>query len=245
MARGVAALIVVAGFVLFVAKYGPDWADLILGFCGLLAYLSSERFQKLISNSSRWIRSRSSWLAVAIRQLAPAFTYVDFSLVLASLIVFCAGLSSLFRDAVQDLSNKGFLSFNLELGGFVHLQLYILGFTFMPPLLLAAAGYGYYRGVRDGRASFGKLMLAVLWGFLAAIFLLSLRDGFVGFENYDKISHVTPDSLPIGAEPTSPAIIGSFAVASWLAFTACVWIFSLLGRVIRRPSPAQYVPPTS
>jgi uncharacterized protein YggT (Ycf19 family) len=244
MARLLLALILAAGLTWLWMSSSRDAIGFAVSTAGLIVPFIADDLKVIFKKLAQWsaqgslrgrLASVLSALVRILRRAAPAFHYADFSVVIASLLILCLALFNSFVAEVRDLVAKGFLSFDPEMRGFVHLQVEMAGYLYIPPLLLACAFYGFYRGARDERFSFGKLLLAILWGFLAGSVLVSLiYGGFTGLDNYRIVTQATPNTLPSGATATSPANLVGFAAAAWMAYAALGWSFAWLGKRVRR-----------
>jgi len=241
-------LVVMAVVLLLWQLSDPNVTGVVVSAAGFIASLAAQeireasgslfrRWDQRWSQRSLFLRSTRllSSFARTLKRIAPAFAYADFSLILASLLIFGLAALNLVISNIEELETKQFLSFGPKEGGFVYLQLYLVEYIYVPPLLLACASYGFYRGVRDGRLSFGKLMLAILVGFLVDILFVSLLyGGFTGIDNYREVAQVTPESMPSGTQTTSPLVLIGFGVGAGIAYAGLGLVFSFIGRLVRR-----------
>ena len=214
----------------------PDEAGLFLAIVTLLLWLFSAEYSALAERTETWLAERPySRLAAPLKRIASALTYSDLSLILLGVLLLCVWLFNSFVEDIRDLAAKGFLSYDPKMAGFVHLQIYITGYLILPPFLLVGGAYGFNRGMKDGRVSFGRLLVAILLGFLAAVLLLSLvRGDFAGLENKSIIVDANSGSVPRGAEAFSPTNLVGAGLMMWLGYAAFAWGFGWLGRLARR-----------
>lgn len=237
-ARVIVGSVLLLAVVLVTVTWGPDWADHSLGvFLFVVWLIFSKEYQDFIERTTAWLSQRSSRyrLAAVLNRVIPVFGHADLSLILAAAILLAVGASESLIAAVQDLAAKGLLSFDRQMAGFVHLQIYILGYLATLSFLLTCTAYGLHRGLRDRPTSFAKLLVAIPLGILLAILFLSVSyGGLVGGENLKIVTEKTPGSLPIGAEPTSPMTLVSVGITIWLGLAILTWVASLLGRLIMR-----------
>lgn len=218
--------------------FDPNFMSSVMGAVSIvLALAITDDLRKNTADGLRNLSLRT-WASAAVRgfkRIAPIFTYIDLSVILASVLLLCFALFNMFVEGVDDLVAKRYLMYGPEKGGDRFLQLLIVTYLYLPPLLLAGVAYGFYRGLRDGRLSFWKLLLATVLGFLGGILMVSIYYGeFVGLSNYQKVKEVMPESAPSGTTITSPGQLLGCTVGATVGYVVIGWLAGLLGSGIRR-----------
>ena len=177
------------------------------------------------------------WLSAVVkslRRITPIFVYIDFSIIIVSLVMLCVALFGMFVGDVDELVKRKLLTFGPSNGGYVYLQLTVGGYLYLPPLLIAAVGYGFYRGLHYARVSFGKMLIAVIVGIIGSALAASIYyGGFTGKSGLDAVNASMPESVPSGARMSSPAIVIGTMLGGIVIYVVIVWLSSVVGSVFR------------
>ncbi|MCP4368880.1 MAG: hypothetical protein GY797_12315 [Deltaproteobacteria bacterium] len=208
-------------------------AALLLGILSIFASLASEKLKNFLGIRTERVPKfkHSPQPDTQPTERTRSLIYLNLVFVLLALIFFLTYYAELITFTVDDLVEKGFLSFDKEQDGYIHIQTYIGGFVFMLPIAITLGIYGFIWGARGHKAEFPALMLSVFIAFLLAIVLLTLiRGEWTGATNYNLLARVNPELIPIGPRYIPEVFALAAGSLILLSFTVYLYISNRVGR---------------
>jgi len=213
---------------------GDGFAGVLLSVIGIILGLNVRECRDLLKKFDNTLTQIAplAGLTAFARRLKPALTYLDLAVLLTSTFLLNVAIFDAFVFSVEDLRAKGFVAFPNGDDGFVHLQIYLGGFVFLPNILLCCGGFGFLRGFRDRSISFLKLFMAIFLGVIGAVILLTaMRGTWTSIANYQTFAR--PNTLPTGATPVVAVVKIGVILVFLVAMDLYTWLFGKAGQLSR------------
>lgn len=208
-------------------------ATLLLSVLSIVASLESEKIRDLIkigASSEPQIQQKLQQNR-KFHQEPKQLIILELVFILLALVFIMSFYAEAITLALEDLVQKGFLSFDKKQDGFIHIQTYIFGYVFLLPAAITLGLYGFILGAKRHSAKFLALLLSISLGLLLGIVLVSLMRGeWTGTANYQMFQRVNPDLIPMGARFIPEVFTAGAALLVVLILTAYVYLSQGLGR---------------